>query len=146
MFIISVELIGSFSAFFAGNIKYVYNNLHLPPFSPPDFLFGIVWPFLYLLIGIAGFIIWHHFPDHRRVGLLSIYGVQLFINFIWSIVFFNLEYYWLGFLLILVLDLLVLICIIQFTRLNKVAGFLLYPYFIWLLFATYLTFGVAWLN
>ncbi|MBU5889804.1 tryptophan-rich sensory protein, partial [Vibrio cholerae O1] len=57
LFIIVVEAIGSLSGILAGDIKSIYNNLHLPPLAPPDYLFGIVWPILYALIAVAGFIV-----------------------------------------------------------------------------------------
>lgn len=54
LFIVGVEVLGSLSSLFAGNIKEIYNSLSLPPLAPPDYLFGIVWPLLYLLIAICG--------------------------------------------------------------------------------------------
>ncbi|WP_311407254.1 TspO/MBR family protein [Liquorilactobacillus uvarum] len=148
LFIIVVELIGSLSAFFAGDIKKIYNNLRLPPLSPPDFVFGIVWPLLYLLIGISGFMLLRSSLGKKsdKLSAFILYSIQLIVNFIWSIVFFNLNRYWLGLLLIIILDLLVLACIIQFFKISKIASILFYPYFAWILFATYLTLGVAVLN
>ncbi|KRM95259.1 sensory protein [Liquorilactobacillus aquaticus DSM 21051] len=148
LFIVIVEMIGSLSALFAGDIKKVYNNLQLPALAPPDFIFGIVWPFLYLLIGISGFMLMRSSLGKKsdKFSAFILYGIQLFVNFIWSIVFFNLNYYWWGLLLILILDLLVLTCIIQFFKISKSSSLLLYPYLAWILFATYLTFGVALLN
>ncbi|WP_057896127.1 TspO/MBR family protein [Liquorilactobacillus oeni] len=145
--IILVEFIGFLSALFAGNIKQAYHNLTLPPLSPPDSLFGIVWPFLYLLIGISGYMIFFkNMPRKTKVISGTLYFLQLSINFIWSIVFFGRNNYWQGFLWIIVLDLLVLSYILYLRNRNRIAAILFYPYFIWILFATYLSFGVAILN
>lgn len=144
--VFAVEIIGSLSALFAGNIKQIYNELQLPVLSPPDYLFGIVWPILYALIGISGYLIYQASDSSDRVINLTLFIGQLFINFIWSILFFKFAAYWLGFMVIIILDILVLICIIKFFKSIPLSAYLFVPYFVWLLFATYLTLAVAILN
>lgn len=146
VFIIVVEGIGSLSALFAGNIQQHYNSLTLPVLSPPDYLFGIVWPILYALIGFSGYLIFLHTTKANRATNYTLFLLQLFINFAWSILFFNYNAYWIGFLVIIVLDLLVLLCIGQFYKTSQLASLLLVPYLIWIVFASYLTIGVAILN
>ncbi|MEH1647599.1 TspO/MBR family protein [Pediococcus pentosaceus] len=143
--VIGVELIGSLSGLLAGDIKAIYNSFTLPPFSPPDRLFGIVWPILYLMIGIVGYLIFTVRSNYRKTNL-TLFIAQLFLNFIWSIVFFNASSRWTGLLIILVLDALVFFCIKEFYKSSKLAAYLMIPYFLWILFATYLTLGTAILN
>lgn len=147
VFILAVEAIGALSGVLAGDIKGIYNKLELPPLAPPDFLFGIVWPILYALIAVSGFLIFQKIKtDKREVqSALSYYVLQLFLNFIWSIIFFK-GYFWMGVFVILALDVVVLICLVKFSRLHHLSGILFAPYFIWILFATYLSVGVAFLN
>ncbi|KRM61044.1 hypothetical protein FC26_GL002261 [Paucilactobacillus vaccinostercus DSM 20634] len=76
----------------------------------------------------------------------SLFGIQLFLNFIWSIVFFNNLQYWIGVIIIVILDIIVLLCVTNFYKSSKLAAYLLIPYFVWILFATYLSIGVAVLN
>ena len=129
--VVGVELIGSL----AGDIKAIYNSFTLPPFSPPDRLFGIVWPILYLMIGIVGYLIFTVRSNYRKTNL-TLFIAQLFLNFIWSIVFFNASSRWTGLLIILVLDALVFFCIKEFYKSSKLAAYLMIPYFLWILFAT----------
>ncbi|CCG90305.1 TspO/MBR family protein [Pediococcus pentosaceus] len=143
--VVGVELIGSLSGLLAGDIKAIYNSFTLPPFSPPDRLFGIVWPILYLMIGIVGYLIFTVRSNYRKTNL-TLFIAQLFLNFIWSIVFFNASSRWTGLLIILVLDALVFFCIKEFYKSSKLAAYLMIPYFLWILFATYLTLGTAILN
>lgn len=143
--VVGVELIGSLSGLLAGDIKAIYNSFTLPPFSPPDRLFGIVWPILYLMIGIVGYLIFTVRSNYRKTNL-TLFIAQLFLNFIWSIVFFNASSRWTGLLIILVLDALVFFCIKEFYKSSKLAAYLMIPYFLWILFATYLTLRTAILN
>ncbi|MCH4098764.1 MAG: tryptophan-rich sensory protein [Pediococcus pentosaceus] len=143
--VVGVELVGSLSGLLAGDIKAIYNSFTLPPFSPPDRLFGIVWPILYLMIGIVGYLIFTVRSNYRKTNL-TLFIAQLFLNFIWSIVFFNASSRWTGLLIILVLDALVFFCIKGFYKSSKLAAYLMIPYFLWILFATYLTLGTAILN
>lgn len=97
IFIVVVEAIGSLSAWLAGDIKAVYNGLNLPVLSPPDGLFGIVWPILYALIAIAGYLVFQQATTHRdRLMDATLFGIQLLLNFIWSIIFFSQSAYWWG--------------------------------------------------
>lgn len=147
LFIVGIELIGGLSGILVGDIKGIYNNLKLPPLAPPDYLFGIVWPVLYALIAISAYLIFYKLKTQRSEGqnTLFYFGIQLILNFIWSIIFFK-GYFWLGVIIILLLDFIVYLCIIKFSKINKWSAFLLIPYFIWIIFATYLSISVAILN
>lgn len=143
--IIVVELVGSLSGILSGDIKAIYNNLTLPPLAPPDFIFGIVWPILYLMIGIVGYLILRDRTNARQNNLI-LFISQLVLNFIWSIIFFGASNRWISFLIIIVLDALVTWCVKKFWQTSKLAASLMVPYLIWILFATYLTLGTAILN
>nr|WP_279592792.1 tryptophan-rich sensory protein [Lentilactobacillus kefiri] len=139
-----VEIIGMGSALLSGNIRAMYNSLTLPPFSPSGVVFGIVWPILYLLIGIAGYIIWND-RQNNQINVYLFLG-QLLLNFIWTIVFFTGDMFTIGFILIAVMDIIVADLIRRMMPLSQIAGWVLVPYLAWLLFATYLAAGVAMLN
>lgn len=141
------EGVGLLSALFAGNIGEVYRSLDQPPLSPPGWVFPVAWAILYALMGLASGLIFLNNGDRRaREQALLYYGVQLALNFSWSIVFFRFRAFWPAVTVILVLDILVCITLRHFYRISKPAGWLLVPYLLWLLFATYLAVGVFILN
>lgn len=141
------EGVGFLSGFLSGDIRAVYESLNQPPLAPPGWLFPIAWGILYALMGIAaGLIFLNNGEPRAREQALIYYGVQLAVNFSWSIIFFRFQSFWLAVVIILILDLLVWITLRQFRRISKVAGGLMIPYLLWLLFATYLATGVFFLN
>lgn len=120
-----------------------YNTLTKPPLSPPGILFPILWTIIYLLMGISYFLI----KKEKNTALESIvYYLQLFVNALWSIIFFNLEWYFFAIVWIILLDLLVAAMIYLFYKKNKISGYLNIVYAVWLIFATYLTIGIYILN
>ncbi|WP_054645489.1 TspO/MBR family protein [Secundilactobacillus oryzae] len=144
---LAVEGIGFLSSVLSGDIKAIYHSLVLPPFSPPDYLFGIVWPVLYLLIAISGYLLFINVsPGTLQKANLIKFLMQLLLNFAWSIVFFQFELFWAGLIIILVMDIIVAMSIKPFYVTNKFSGYSFSIYLLWLLFATYLTVGVAILN
>ena len=120
-------------------------NLIKPSFAPPSFLFGIVWTILYILMGISSYIISQDMSSHKDTCLL-IYGLNLVLNFLWPIIFFNFEARLFAFIFIILLDLVVIYMIICFHGISKKAAYLQIPYLIWLIFATILNFSVYFLN
>ena len=121
------------------------NNLIKPSFAPPSYLFGIVWTILYILMGISSYIIYNDISSHKNICLL-IYGLNLVLNFLWPIIFFNLELRLFAFIFIIFLDIVVIYMIICFHGISKKAAYLQIPYLIWLIFATILNFSVYFLN
>lgn len=120
-----------------------YSNLIKPSLSPPGILFPIVWTIIYLLMGISYFLI----KKEKNTALESIvYYLQLFVNALWSIIFFNLEWYFFAIVWIILLDLLVAAMIYLFYKKNKISGYLNIVYAVWLVFATYLTISIYILN
>ena len=121
------------------------NNLIKPSFAPPSYLFGIVWTILYILMGISSYIIYNDISSHKNICLL-IYGLNLVLNFLWPIIFFNLELRLFAFIFIIFLDIVVIYMIICFHGISKKAAYLQIPYLIWLIFATILNLSVYFLN
>jgi benzodiazapine receptor len=144
--VLITELIGLLGSLFSGITGQIYTSFVKPPLSPPGWLFGVIWPVLYLLMGIAAYIIYQTPQIPERKKATALYWVQLFVNFLWPIVFFRFEWYWISVVVILLLDVLVLITTIWFYKIKKVAGYLMIPYLLWIIFATYLNIGIALLN
>ena len=123
----------------------IYENIIRPPLAPPGYLFPIVWTILYILMGISSYLICTSRSEQKKEALI-VYGLQLFVNLTWSLIFFNLKAFLLALIWILLLVVLIIIMIIKFYRINKLAGVLQIPYLIWTLFATYLTYMIYSLN
>lgn len=135
---------GALSALFSGNMA-AYSALNKPPFSPPSLVFPIVWTILYILMGVSSYIIFmSDSPDRSKA--LKIYGLQLFFNFCWSIIFFGLSWYLFAFLWLVVLIILIYSMIKQFFSINLSSAYLLMPYLLWCVFAAYLNLSIYLLN
>lgn len=121
-----------------------YNSLQKPFLAPPSILFPIMWTILYILMGVSYGILKDKSLTDTKTK--QIYYLQLFVNSMWSIIFFLLKWRLLAFIWILLLDILVLVMLIHFYKKNKVAGLLQIPYFIWILFGSYLNISIYLLN
>lgn len=140
-------LTGGLSALLTMGAMKDFSALRQPPLSPPGWLFPVVWTVLYLLMGIASYLVLQSIaPTDDKRSALTLYGVQLFFNFFWSIIFFSLKQYLLAFFWLLALWLLIYLTLHQFMKIHEKAGFLLIPYLAWVTFAGYLNFGVFLLN
>lgn len=117
-----------------------------PPLSPPPFVFPIVWAILYALMGIGAARVYLTPASNARSRGLLLFLIQLAFNFLWSIVFFNLQAYAFAFFWLIALWLLILWMTISFYQVDKAAALLQIPYLLWVAFAGYLTFGVWMLN
>ncbi len=120
-------------------------NLELPNFQPPGYVFGIVWPILYTLMGISSYLIDTSYSCYSSTCLI-IYYVQLVVNLLWPIIFFVLDLRLFALIWIIVLDILVVYMIWCFLGVNKKAAYLQIPYLLWLLFATFLNYSIYVLN
>lgn len=127
------------------NIPTWYAGLDKPPLLPPNEVFGPVWSVLYVLMGVALFLVW--IKPKKQVGLIYVaFFVQLLLNTLWCFVFFALHLPWLGFVVILLLVGAIIWTMHEFAWVSRPAVWLLVPYFLWVCFASYLTIGVAILN
>lgn len=136
--------VGGLSAFLTGNAMASFDSVVKPPLSPPGWLFPVVWTILYLLMGFASYLV--STADKASDSALTLYGLQLFVNFFWSIVFFRFENYFFAFLWLILLWILILLTILRFRQISKTAAYLLLPYLLWVSFAGYLNFGIWLLN
>ena len=138
--------VGGLSALLAGGMQD-YLQFRQPPLSPPGWVFPIVWSILYLMMGYASYRIYTaQVPVKDKRQALIIYSIQLFLNFLWSPVFFGLKMYLAAFILLLALWFFVFRTMRNFYAIDKTAGNLLIPYILWLSFAAYLNLGVYFLN
>ncbi|MFA5183117.1 MAG: TspO/MBR family protein [Syntrophales bacterium] len=135
------------SIFTMPSIPTWYAALNKPFFNPPNWIFGPAWTLLYILMGIAAYLIWEKGWENKEVKLsLLHFAVQLGFNVAWSIVFFNYHSPWGAFIVIVILWLLILETILRFAKLSKTAAWLLLPYILWVSFASVLNLAVALLN
>ena len=116
-----------------------------PSFSPPGYLFPIVWTILYILMGISSYLVYMSDSPAKPAALL-VYAIQLVFNFFWTILFFRFSLYGLAFLWLLALIGLIAIMIYLFSKIRPTAAYLQLPYLLWCLFAAYLNFAVYMLN
>ncbi len=122
-----------------------YEAFTLPAWAPPTWAFGVVWPILYIMIGLAAWRIWQASHHWREVsGPLTLWSSQLAVNAVWPWVFFGIERYGAGVAVIGTLDVLVASTIVVFARRDRLAAWLLVPYLLWLVYATALNTAV-WL-
>ena len=116
-----------------------YATLQRPAITPPSWLFGPVWTLLYVLMGVALFLVWRRGLEGARVDLaLGLFAAQLVLNALWSPAFFGLRSPGLGLVVIVPLDVLIVLTVLAFWRVAPTAGALLLPYLGWTGFATVL--------
>lgn len=140
--LIPVLIGGIVSFIISGAIDY--ESLQKPALSPPSIVFPIVWTILYILMGVS-------FGLLKERGLVdskikTIYYLQLFVNAMWSIFFFNLKWRLFAFVWIILLIIMVILMIVNFYEKYKLAGLVQIPYLIWTVFATYLNLFIYLLN
>ncbi|WP_373165689.1 TspO/MBR family protein [Agathobaculum sp. Marseille-P7918] len=124
-----------------------YGALVQPPLAPPPWVFPVVWAVLYLLMGIASVLVWKaDVPQEEKKRALTWYGAQLAANFVWPLLFFNAGLYGIALMWLVLLLALVTATIVAFRQINPTAAWLLVPYALWLLFATYLNAAIWLLN
>ena len=121
-----------------------YTSLVRPILAPPKSLFPIAWTILYLLMGISYFLYKKEYEENSFVDL--VYYVQLFVNALWSLIFFLWKARFIAVIWIILLDVLVIFMIYLFWNKKKIIAYFNIPYLLWILFATYLTIGIAILN
>lgn len=135
---------GAISAFIASDGMRQYENMYNPPLAPPGWLFPIVWTILYILMGIAAYLVYEaKIPEEEKKVALLLYGIQLFVNGLWSLIFFNLEAYLFVFAWLVLLWYLIYRTLQTFYKINPVAGILFIPYLLWVTFAGYLNLAIA---
>lgn len=150
-YVISVAIalgVGGLSTLLTSGNMDIYSRIEQPPLAPPPILFPIVWTILYVLMGISAAMIYEEKdrkPDEVR-NALTVYGISLFFNFFWSIIFFNMQAYLFAFVWLVALWGLILLTIIKYYRIKPIAAYLQIPYLLWVTFAGYLNFAIYILN
>jgi translocator protein len=134
------------SVFTASSVKTWYPGLLKPPGTPPPWVFGPVWSILYVLMAAAAWLVWRQ-RIHEDVWLaLTLFMVQLILNGLWSLVFFGLRRQGAALIEIIVLLAAIAVTAMRFAELSQLAFWLMTPYFGWVLYASYLNFGIWRLN
>ena len=142
--VLSVEVLGGF--FTSLGLGEWYSTLSKPQWTPPAWIFGPVWTLLYLLMALAIFLVWQRRDHPLYKTALTLWWVQLFLNFIWSALFFALKSPWMGLIDLTLLTLTVIATMIVFSRISRVAGALMIPYVLWLLYALTLNAAIWFRN
>lgn len=145
--ILFTEAVGALSGFLTREGSRLYSETVMkPPLSPPAVVFPIVWGVLFLLMGISAARVWLKRTSPLRDRGILIYLLQLFVNFFWSIIFFNMQAFGFALVWLILLWVLVLLMILTFRKIDRTAAWLQIPYLLWLSFAAYLNWGVWMLN
>ena len=149
--ILSVALpltVGGISGFFtSSSVKGWFTSIQKPSFNPPSWLFAPVWTLLYIMMGIAFYLVWVKAPRGKlKSKAMIFYFVQLFFNFCWSFIFFYDEQPGWSLVDIVVLWVLIATTMYWFVKAYRPAGWLLLPYLVWVSFATALNFAIWQLN
>ena len=135
--------VGALSSLVSGGAD-AFETLEKPALSPPGWLFPVVWSILYVLMGIASYLVITSEKDVKAA--IFFYALQLVFNFLWPVFFFGLELYLFSFVWLAVLWLLILFTAILFYRASPAAGYLIIPYLVWVTFAGYLNLSIYLLN
>ena len=139
--------VGGLAGWLISDSFSLYQQLAKPPGSPPGWIFPLVWSILYLAMGLAcGLVLASGAPSPQVFRAIRLYALQLWVNFLWPLLFFDMELYLIAFFWILLLFLLVALITVRFYKIVPLAGYLLIPYCVWLLFAGYLNLGIYLLN
>ncbi|MBE6836383.1 MAG: tryptophan-rich sensory protein [Ruminococcus sp.] len=139
--------VGGLAAIFTRENMDIYERINQPFFSPPSWVFPIVWAILYILMGIGAGLVWCA-PRNadKKPAAIFYFGLQLVVNFFWSIIFFNLQMFKASFVWLVFLLALILLMVSAFAKVSKVAAYLQIPYIAWVFFAGILNLGIAILN
>jgi len=146
--VIAIELLGGASGWLSnsGYGNAWFDALQKPSFMPPGWAFGVVWPILYALLGIALAMILAEPPSPRRQAALTLFFIQLVLNFAWSPIFFAGHDIVLARVVIFVMAAVAAIAARQFLKMRRTAGLLMVPYLAWLIFAATLNSTIEQLN
>lgn len=129
----------------SSSVSTWYPGLAKPAWNPPSWLFAPVWTLLYILMGVAAWLVWRIGTEAPGVrGALILFGVQLLFNLGWSVIFFGMQRIGWALVEIAVTWILILVTTVAFFRLRPTAGWLMVPYELWVTFATLLN-GAIWL-
>jgi len=140
-------LVGAISAALSAKGMTTYGTMSKPPLSPPAWLFPVAWTILYIMMGLASYFVYTaEFSWGNKTLALLVYCIQLAMNFMWSIIFFNWNAYLGAFVWLIIMWCMVIFCAVRFFSISRTATYLFIPYILWLTFAAYLNFGTYIIN
>ncbi|MBI2084227.1 MAG: tryptophan-rich sensory protein [Candidatus Aenigmarchaeota archaeon] len=134
------------SLFTTPSIGTWYTTINKPAFNPPDWIFFPVWTTLFILMGISLYLVWENSTKKSGKRSFYIFGIQLTLNLLWSILFFGMHKPLYALIDIAVLWVAILLTLLEFRKFSKTASLLLLPYLAWVTFATVLNFSIVLLN
>ncbi|MBR6701168.1 MAG: tryptophan-rich sensory protein [Firmicutes bacterium] len=137
--------VGGLAAWLTRDSYGIYSMLEKPALSPPAVLFPIVWGILYVLMGISVYLIYRS-DCKNKDSLIELYIIQLAVNFVWPLIFFNWQMFFASFIWLVLLWFLIILMTVLFFRCSRTAAYLLIPYLLWVTFAGYLNYSVYLLN
>lgn len=147
--VVTCLTIGYFSGIVTrSSIETWYPTLIKPSFNPPNWVFAPVWSMLYIMMGVAAALVWDRMESNRETvkRALILFAIQLALNALWSYLFFGLHNPMLAGIEIILLWLLIYETYVHFSKINKIAGYLMLPYLAWVSFAMVLNASIWWLN
>ena len=133
--------IGVLSSLLTMNSMDLYNKINTPNIAPSSIVFPIVWTLLYILIGLASYLI-HRENNNNKESALILYYFLLILNISWPIVFFNYQNFLLALAILLALNISTIFLIYLFYKIKHISTYLLLPYFIWNIYILYLNFWI----
>lgn len=145
VFLLITAAVGGLSALVVQSGMPAYHTLQKPFFTPPDIVFPIVWSILYLLMAVGVAQVWN---THSRLRKRAIdwFALQLALNFLWNVWFFNQQLFLLSFVWLLALIFVLILMIRAFRRVDRTAALMQIPYLLWCCFAAVLNLGIFLLN
>ena len=147
--VVTCLVVGYFSGMVTRSaITSWYPTLVKPNFNPPNWIFAPVWSMLYVMMGVSAGLIWNRMEQEKEAVKIALvfFAVQLGLNALWSFLFFGLKNPMLAGLEIVILWLMIYETYSKFVKINKIAGYLLIPYLLWVSFAMALNGSIWWLN
>jgi translocator protein len=133
----SLATVTSIGSWYAGLVK--------PSFNPPNWIFGPVWTSLFIMMGIAFYLVWTSASEEKGKAM-KLFALQFGFNILWSFIFFGLKAPWLGLIEMIMLWVFILVTTFEFYKINRSAGNLMLPYLLWVSFAAVLNGYIAVLN
>ena len=146
LFILITEAVGTVAGLLTTLGMEKYSAVEKPALTPPEIVFPIVWTILYALMAVGAARVWLTEESEEKDKGLKLYVVQLGMNFLWSILFFNFQAYSFSFFWLLGLLLVIVLMTLTFYKSDRIAAYLQIPYILWVSFAGYLNFMVWLLN
>lgn len=139
--------VGGLSALLSRVATERFDSLEKPPLAPPSWVFPVVWTVLFVLMGIASYLVAvEKAEEKQKKAALTVYGIQLAFNFAWTLIFFNAGAYLFAFVWLIILWLLIIATVYLFSKIRFAAGLLLVPYALWVAFAGDLNYSIYLLN